>query len=469
MSTIIISDIMERHIKNICTEYLEVAVRQLGTKYQFDADKAIAELDMPIIKRTDAPRKKMAEPKNKQKHDNIVPAIPLPFCGIINETWCMAIVKNNKLFTQCTNLKHGDLLFCNKCNKIIQKNGDLPFGNIQDRIKQDGDNTIFKDPKGVQVVYYSTVMKKLNITRETAENEAAKFGWTIPEEQFYIPEKSRGRPKKSDDEESTEDKKNAKRGRPKKDKPTKASSQVGDDIIAGLLAQANGAPSSEEEEEEEQDNDDSKDSQTHNTPTNPPAVAPANKMKNEKNPKQDKAAKAAEKEAAKAAKTAAKAAEKEAAKAAKAAAKAAEKEAAKAAKAAAKEAEKEANKTAKTHKEATKTTAKTDEEKETKAAKAVPHQIVKDDSNDIKKKEANPPNSNSSSEGEDEEEEDDEEEEAQEIKVKKFVFKGKMYKRSEPDNILYDWNDDEPVGVWNPKTNKIDPLPSDDDEEDDEE
>ena len=46
------------------------------------------------------------------------------------------------------------------------------------------------------------------------------------------------------------------------------------------------------------------------------------------------------------------------------------------------------------------------------------------------------------------------------ITVKKFEFKGKKYKLSS-DNTLYDWDNDEPIGIWNPKTNKIDELPSD--------
>lgn len=406
MSSIIISDIMERHIKNICTEVLDIAVRQLGNKYGFDHEKAIAELNLPTFKRTEAiSRRKDANDKSKKTPNN-VPAIPLPFCGVINDTWCHAIVKNSKLFTQCTNLKNEQGDYCKKCSKIAAKEGSMPFGDIQERIECP--LMEFKDPKGVQVVPYAVVMKKLNITPETAIAEAAKFGWTIDEAQFNLPEKARGRPKKNNDEESSQEEKTAaKRGRPKKDKPLKASSKVGDDIIAGLLAQA----------KSQSDDDESESNSPHHAP--PPAhaatAAPAAPAAAPKMNKEQKAAAKAAKEA-----------EKEAAKAAKDAAKAAKE---------AKAAEKNATKT------------KKDDKKITKPPTPPPTQSEENSQDD---------------------DDEEEEETAQEIKVKKFEFKGKLYKRSEPDNILYDWENDEPVGVWNPKTNKIDQLPSEDDDEEDE-
>lgn len=405
-SSIVISDIIDRHIKNICSEVLDIAVRQLGNKYDFDPEKAIAELNLPSFKHGEAAPRRKETAIEKSKKTNHVPDIPLPFCGVINDTWCQAIVKNSKLFTQCTNLKNETGDYCKKCSKIAAKEGTLPFGDIQARINQAPME--FKDPKGVSVVPYAIVMKKLNINRETAIAEAAKFGWTIDDAQFNLPEKARGRPKKNNDEESSqEDKTAAKRGRPKKDKPVKASSKVGDDIIAGLLAQAKS-----QSDEESETNSPSTSPTTAPAPPPAPAAAPQKLNKQEK--AIAKAAKEAEKEAAKTAKEAAKAA----------------KEAAKAAKAA-----KEADKTKKT----------TKDKKNTKPPTPPPADISEDD-----------------------EETDEEEETAQEIKVKKFEFKGKLYKKSEPDNVLYDWENDEPVGVWNPKTNNIDQLPSEseDDEED---
>jgi len=420
MSTIMISDIMERNIINMCSEYVGIVIRQLGTKYSFDAEQALRELDVPTIKKSNSlNEKKQKKTIEKKKNEpRIVPSIPLPFCGVINDQWCQAIVKNHKLYTQCTNIKEDSTDYCKKCNKICEKDGALPFGNISSRME--GDHMLFKDPKGNAVAHYAIVMKKLNITQENATLEAAKFGWVIDQNQFTIPEKNRGRPKKSDDEASSEDadKKNAKRGRPKKDKPLKASSQAGDNIIAQLMAEAKANAKNDDEEEE------------HATPVTPPPVVDTKKQLKEK----EKAEKAAAKEAAKAAKDAEKAA----------------KEAEKAAAKAAKEAEKNTKKNKKE-----KVAEKVAEKVVEKVAETVPETVAEKNDKEL-----------SSDEISSDEEQDDD---VPEIKVKKFEFKGKIYLKSDPDNILYDSKTQEAIGVFNPKTNTIDSLPSEDEEDEDDE
>jgi len=421
-----ISDIMERHIKSICSEYGTHIVKELSEKYKFDAEEAIRTLDMSVdIKRNETTNKRKTntntEKKDKkEKETRIVPSIPLPFCGLIVETWCKAIIKNNNLYTQCTN-KPDDDSICKKCSK----NETLPFGLITDRI-----DTEFKDKKGNAPVAYAIVMKKMNIERETAVAEALKFGWTIPEEQFIIPEKSRGRPKKTEAEksESDDDDKKTKRGRPKKDKPTKASSQAGDDIIANLLAKAQNKQADEEKEIQEE-NSQSETSQSE------PSQSEHSQSEHSEAPK----APAKDKEAEKAAKEA-------------------EKAAAKAVKEAAKEAEKAA---AKAIKEATKTAKETAKVKEViKKAENVTKVVIPTTTNEDKELQQEKVSEESS--------EDEDEEEEKAVKVTKFEHDGKKYKLSSDNNILYGWEDDEPVGVWNSKTKQIDSLPEDSDEEDEE-
>ena len=419
---------MERHIMNLCSEYVGVVVQKLSIKYKFNYDEALNEIELPVVKRgavATVPRRKEAVEKSKKEHHSS-PSIPLPFCGKINDTWCHAIVKNNKLFTQCSNPKQEKADYCKKCVKMSIKEGSMPFGDIQARTQCE--LMEFKDPKGIAVVPYAVVMKKMNITRENAETEAAKFGWTIDEAQYIMPDTSRGRPKKStsDEEESSDsEKKDAKRGRPKKDKPVKASSQVGDDIIAGLLAQAQAQqqkPNEEEEEKTSEKNDNSQEEKSNNQLPPPPVVDNQKQKKVTKVTAEEKAAKEAEKIAEKTAKEAAK------------------------------EAEKAAKEAGKKNKTITKT--KTNQTIAVLATTA----NIKPIENKIEKEQSEEEISSS------EEEETAEEE----IKVKKFEFEGKKYKRSEPDNILYDWENDEPIGVWNTKTNQIDQLPSEDEDEDEE-
>lgn len=463
-----ISEIMERHIKSICSEYGTYIVNKLSVKYGFDAEAEIRELELPSIKIAEAaPRRKDVtekKPKAAKVEKAPVPSIPLPFCGKAVEGWCSAIVKNNKLYTQCTNTATG--LLCKKCTKISEKEGSLPFGIISSRLECEPMS--YKDPKGNAPVLYSAVMAKLNITREEAEAEAAKFGLTIPEEQFAVVEKARGRPKKEIAEKSDDEKGEKKaRGRPKKDKPVKASSKAGDDIIAGLLMEA--------KDNETDDDAAASDSQSSNEAELVSGAKAAvekvmkevadKKQAKEKKPKQTDE----EKAAAKAAKEAEKAAAKEAEKAAKAAAKEAEKAAKEAEKAAAKAA-KEAEKTAKAKVEKPKAAKAVAEKPEPVAAAAAapPAAAAKPLKGGVGVPESKG-NDDASSSSCEEESYDEESEEEEAVTVKKFEHAGKKYKISTKDNILYDWDDDEPVGVWNPKTKTIDELPEEDSEEEDDE
>lgn len=430
MSTVMINEIMERHIKSICNEYASYVVQKLSSKYAFDAEEAMRELELPTVKRAE-PRTKAPAAAAEKKTKPVkapVPSIPLPFCGQVIDGWCKAIVKNNKLYTQCTNSPTKDEL-CTKCDKLLNKDGELPFGLITSRMECDIFS--YKDAKGNAPVPYTVIMAKMDITREKAIEEAAKFGITIQEEHFAVVEKARGRPKKDVAEKSDDETDKKNRGRPKKDKPVKATSKVGDDIIAGLLQQAKDNGEIVEEK--------SSLSQEETTQEEETSDKEAEKHKAKTNKADAKAAKEAEKAAAKAAKEA----EKEAAKAAKEAEKAAAK--------AAKEAEKEA-----------KAAAKKNNPKEKKASAP-----KKDDKPAPPK--VNDEDGVSETKSCEQENYSEEEEEEQPIKVKKFEFQGKKYKLSEPDNILYDWDNDEPVGTWNPNTKTIDELPEDDEDEDDDE
>ena len=472
MSTIMISEIMERHIKSICSEYGTYIVNKLSAKYGFDADAEIRELELPSIKIAEAaPRRKDVtekKPKAAKVEKAPVPSIPLPFCGKAVQGWCSAIVKNSKLYTQCTNTATG--LLCKKCTKISEKEGSLPFGIISSRLECEPMS--YKDPKGNAPVLYSAVMAKLKITREEAEAEAAKFGLTIPEEQFAVVEKSRGRPKKEVAEKSDDDEKGEKkaRGRPKKDKPVKASSKAGDDIIAGLLMEA------KDNETDEEVVSASSDSQSSNEAelVSEAKTAVEKVMKEVADKKQAKEKKPKQTEEEKAAAKAAKEAEKAAAKEAEKAAKAAAKEAEKAAKEAAKEAEKAAKAKAEKPKAEKPKAAKAVAEKPEPvvaaapaAAPAAPAAVAA-----VSKAKGGVAESkgddDASSSCEEESYEDESEEEEEAVTVKKFEHAGKKYKISTKDNILYDWDDDEPVGVWNPKTKTIDELPDNSEEEDDE-
>ena len=293
-------------------------------------------------------------PKTLKSKRTAKPTTVIPFCGEVVGDWCCAVRFNHGLHTQCTNgkLKEGD--FCKTCSKQVENSSTdkPPYGDIRERANFGLD---YRDPKGKQSVPFANVAAKLNLDLDAAKAAALIMGWTIPEEQFVARKVTRGRPKSSavsdtDSESSTKPKK---RGRPKKLKVKKASSQ--DDLIAKLVAEAGeellGEEPSQEEESASSSGSES-DSSTASTQSKAEkkaekkaAKAAAKLAKKEAKEVEKLAAKEA-KEAEKLAAKAAKEAEKLAAKAAKEAKKLAAKEAKDAEKLAAKEA-KDAEKLAK--------------------------------------------------------------------------------------------------------------------------
>lgn len=195
------------------------------------------------------------------------------------------------------------------------------------------------------------------------------------------------------------------RGRPKKDKKVVSSGVEGDDLIAKLVAEVSN------DDKSSSSSPSSEDDNEVDVPSDAPRMAAVSVA-----PKKAKAS-GAEKELEKAKK----AAEKEAEKAKKADEKAA------------KEAEKA--------------------KKEAKKAKKV-------------KTPTPPPMAVAASL----EEEDSESSEspAKVVTVKKFDFGGKKYKLSS-ENILYDWETDDPVGIWNDEKKCIDEYENSSEEESDEE
>ena len=228
------------------------------------------------------------------------PEMPLPFCGVIEESWCMGIRFNHGLHTQCTNGPVSGGKYCATCLKSAKNSasGKPTYGDITDRLT--GELLEYRDPKGKQTTCYANVAAKMGLDLEKAQVEAQKFGWTIPEDQLTVKVVKRGRPASKKPKVVK-----GKRGRPAKKATPKATM---DDQIAALVAEA------------------AEDVMGESIPKKKVVRKTAEEKEAEKLAK--KQAKEAEKAAKKAAKEAEKAAKKqakEAAKAAKKAAKAAKK------------------------------------------------------------------------------------------------------------------------------------------------
>jgi hypothetical protein len=117
---------------------------------------------------------------------------------------------------------------CATCFKQFQTDGKTKCGTVDDRLAADAEGRVYKNPEtGKASALYGAVLKKLKVSREDAEEEAAKFGITIPEEQFEVPR--------------------AKKGRPPSTKPK----TKGEDMLNEMIAKAVAAVSSTEESESE--------------------------------------------------------------------------------------------------------------------------------------------------------------------------------------------------------------------------
>lgn len=332
---------------------------------------------------------KVLESKKVKKVRVCKPSIALPYCGSLLSGCCMGISLNGRLYTQCLKKAKKGSIWCGTCKKEAEasSSGKPKYGSMEDRMAMGKD---WKDSKQRAPVRYSTVMLKKNITKEQAVEEAAKLGWTIPEEEFEleVPKKKQGK----------------KRGRPAKTKKVETGG-AGDDLIANLVAQAK---------------------MENNEDADEIAVAKTEVV-------DKKAAKEAEKEAKKLAKEAEKLAKKEAKEAEKLAkklAKEAEKEAKKLAKKQAKDAEKLAKKQAK---KAEKEAKEAEKAKVTKDAVAELQQQMED----LELQEEKVVSS-----------QDEAEDEDGEVEVVKFEHEGKEYLK-DCENIVYDMETQDEIGTWN--------------------
>ena len=192
----------------------EDLVKKLSKRFDFNYEEGLRAVNLEEYK------VKSKEIDRSKKNESKQSKIPIPFCVKELKGNCMGIRLNHGLFTQCGN-KRGTNGYCATCGKQAEKNtnGEPTYGTISQRIAKGND---FRDPKGKLPIQYGNIMQKLNITREQAEEEAARQGVTIPEREFEIKKAQRGRPKKDTSaiDTSEEDTPKKQRGRPKKEKKT---------------------------------------------------------------------------------------------------------------------------------------------------------------------------------------------------------------------------------------------------------
>jgi hypothetical protein len=421
------------------------AVHYCGSKYNFDAEEALRELNVRDISLSVS--KKTVKTKEikekvvvvKEKVVVVKSKYPMPFSGTIKEGCCSGLRQNHGLYTQCETTVNSDEKYCKKCGPSPQ------FGTIEQRLAVG--LMEFRDSKGKGPIHFTKVMKKLKISQEEVEEEAGKLNIIINPIHF--------------EEEKVEKRE---KGRPKKPRKIVELENDSTDLFAALVAKANEESDDSEEEDESADEKISIAESVIDTVLEKVSVTVEN---NEK-----KAEKEALKEAEKQALLQKKESEKQALlqkKEAEKALKEAEKEAEKQKKESEKQAllqKKEAEKQKKEEekqallqkKEAEK--ALKEAEKQKKEAEKKPAVKSKKETSDseTEKKKSKPAEKKVTKVVEEEEEED---------VVKRFEFEGVKYLKSKKTGIIYNMEQDV-IGKWNDKTGKIDFEEADSEEEEEE-
>ena len=425
-----VTELLMKTLENAARKLAARCISEAATRHGFDADAEIQALGLEnlSVTRKQMAKKTASEKKEKKPREPKKSNFPMPFFAEnVNADGCQGLAYNRGLFTQCPKNRldtGGD--YCKGCQTEADKNasGCPDCGNVSARLATGLYE--FKDPKGRSPISYVKLIKKLNLTLEQVSEETGKTGKTIPEEHLVVVEKkfARGRPKKvnaveTDDLSVVSDlfyKLSVEKKQDKEDSTFQTCLEGVDAVEVSDLFSKIGEVLEEEVLEEE-------------------VLESPVKTKKPKLSEDEKAALEAEKAQKKSALEAEKA-EKEAKKLALEAEKAEKKAALEAEKAQKKEAEKAERQ------------AKRDAEKTQKKEKKVDEKENVDEPVTEKEKVDEP--------------------QPAKVKVTRIQISGKSYLKT-TNNLLYNPETKEEVGIWDPDTKTIKPLPEEEDEEEQEE
>ena len=434
-ASITVTELLTKTLENAAKELAARCIRECAAKYGFVAEEAIRALgleNLNLIKKKMTKKSGSKKPVIAAQKKEKKSVFPMPFEGSsVVETNCQGLSFNRGLFTQCSKEKMENSSFCKGCQTEADKNssGCPDCGTVACRLATDLYS--FKDPKGRSPVSYVKLLEKLKLSVEDALTEAGNKNIELSNDHFTVVEKSsKGRPKKSA-------------------KPVESSDNAGD-LFAKLTA---------EHEEEEDMFEIADDSSNNDSPkaSNKAKLSDEEKALKKAALEEERAAKkllaqqqreaaiALEKEAKKVERDTKAALEKEAKKIERET-KAAEEKAARETKAAEEKAARETKvaeeKAAREAKRLLEKELKKELKKESKKAaspKTTPVVVVAPVSPPVKK-----------------------------VCVTRMAFGGIQYLKSE-NNILYNPETKEEVGIWDPETKTIKELPEEEEEDDEEE
>jgi hypothetical protein len=465
-----VNSLLMKSLESASREYARMCVSRLAEKYGFEKEEALRILNLEKLKLQVQEMKKRSGGKAKERKTEkkmVAKALyPMPFNKRnVSETGCQGLAYNGGLFTQCPKECMKDVRYCKGCQSEIDKNGMPTNGTIEQRLACE--LMEFRDPKGRKAVPYRKIMEKQKITREQVETEAGKLNILIDEIHFV------------------EEEKKVKEKKVKEKKAVLVTKE--DDLIAQLMDEYEESDVStvimsedeEEEQQQEQQQEQITEEKTLMEQKNEAEVAlkkqkiAEEKAAKEKKIAEEKAAKEkkiAEEKAAKEKKIAEEKAAKEAELVLKKQ-KIAEEKAAKEAEMAQKKQQQAEEKAAKEKKIAEEKAAKEHKLAEEKAAKEhkLAEEKAKKEAEKEQKKQQNKPKEAEKVVKNDVVEQKKEAETTEtpvpkKVTVKRITIDGKQYLKSS-ENLLYDPETKEEMGIYDRVTNTIKALPDDSEDE----
>jgi hypothetical protein len=419
-ASIAVTELLMKTLENCARDLASRCIKECADKHGFNAEEEIRALgleNLSLIRKQMA--KKSGSKAPKEKKERVVKekksVFPMPFIAEnVDIAGCQGLAFNRGLFTQCSKQRMENGNFCKGCQTEADKNssGCPDCGTVESRLATGLYE--FKDPKGRSPVSYVKVLEKLKLSSEQALEEAGKLNLELSDDHFVVVEKS----------------KKALKGRPKK-----AAGAIEADNVTDLFAKL----TAEGEEEVIEDGEEK--------PTKASSKQKKSKLSDEE--KAIKKAALEEERALKKAEREAKLAEEKAEREAKRKAELEQKKLEREAKIAEEKAEREAKRAQEKLEREQKKAAEKAEKEVAKGSKGTKKSVAKVETKVEATVEAPPAAAPAK------------------VSVTRIQIAGKPYLKSS-NNILYNPETKEEVGLWDPESKTIKDLPEDDEEEEEE-
>jgi hypothetical protein len=198
-----VNSLLMKSLESATREYARKCVSQLASEYGFSEDDALKKLNLENLKlqvqemkkrsggkaKAKEAKAKSEKPEKPEKKEKKAKALfPLPFSKEnVLESGCQGLAYNGGLFTQCPKECIASVNYCKQCQSEIDQYGGTTNGTVAQRLACE--LMEFKDPKGRKPVAFMKMMEKQKLSREQVETEAGKLNIVIDEIHFVAGEK----------------------------------------------------------------------------------------------------------------------------------------------------------------------------------------------------------------------------------------------------------------------------------------